>query len=87
MKKQKRKSNPSAGIRPIRMRDPELAQLSHELDASADRRWFESHPGAKVRRRAPTLLERGAFEIPPGVTVDVFRTSDGVQARIFVYDA
>lgn len=60
----------------------ELAAVltSSEIDAAADRRWFDQHPGTNQRVRPCTESEIAAGA-PPSAEVYVFRLSCGAQVR------
>ena len=62
--------------------DKELAAVlkSSEIDAAADRRWFEQHPGTNERMRPCSKWEIAAGA-SPNAEVFVFRLSCGAQVR------
>lgn len=60
----------------------ELAEVdsaleSVQIDAVDDRKWLQEHPDQKDRRRLPSTREIIAFNLPPGISVVVFRGPDG----------
>jgi len=67
------------------VKDREIARLSCQYDAAADRKWFLDHPGESERTRPATLLEIAAFDLDPGTSVVVKRLSDGSQMRTFFF--
>jgi hypothetical protein len=63
--------------------DLDLARASCQLDAAADRTWFQTHPGSRVRVRLASALELAALGLPPGTTVRVSLLPSGEQKREF----
>jgi hypothetical protein len=63
--------------------DLALARASCQLDAAADRTWFQTHPGSRVRVRLASALELAAMGLPPGTIVRVSLLPSGEQKREF----
>lgn len=70
--------------RQFKIYDVEAALASCQIDAAADSKWFDEHPGVKTRNREPSPLEIKAQRLPLGSRVLVFRLSDGTQGRAFM---
>ncbi len=89
MSKRKGRHKPERRARDVHVflgnsvRDQGLAVASCRQDAAADRAWFQAHPTQPLRVRPASVLEMGAFGLPPGSTVEITRTSSGCQIRRF----
>lgn len=90
MKKRNRKENNRRKPRPEDahlamgpMNDPAAWLASVEIDAAADRKWFQAHPEAEYRQRLITTREMRATGSPAGSVVIVRRGPNGSQIRSF----
>jgi hypothetical protein len=73
MRRKKQRRDEEMVTLDVRVVDPELAELSARADLAGDRDWFLARPGAAVRRRPATVLERAAYGLPDGTVVTLRR--------------
>ncbi|MEK6239036.1 MAG: hypothetical protein N2C14_30340 [Planctomycetales bacterium] len=66
------------------VRNADAMRQSCEIDAAADRQWFDDHPREERRIRPPSLRETVASGLPPGTCVLVRRGPCGSQIRMFL---